>query len=59
MRLKEGKGKPKPNPTRCVKESKQNDLTGGLQSSPTKNTSEAPLATFTAVKGHQLLMRLF
>lgn len=52
--LKEGKRKPKPNPTRCVKESKQSDLMGDLQLSPTKDTSEAPVATFMAVKGHRM-----
>lgn len=57
-RLKEGKGKPMPNPTRCVRETEQGDTMGDLNFSSTKDTSEAPLAPFTAVRGNQLVILL-
>lgn len=39
------------NPIRCVRETEQGDMMGDLKLSSTKDTSEAPLAPFTAVEG--------
>lgn len=47
-----------PNPIRCVRETEQGDLMGDLKFLSTEDTSEAPLAPFTAVKGKQLLTLL-
>ena len=57
-KLKEGKGKPMPNPITRVRETEQGDPMGDVKFSSTKDTSEAPLAPFTAVKGNQLLILL-
>lgn len=40
-----------PNPIRCVRQTQQGDMMGNLKLPSTKDTSEAPLAPFTAVEG--------